>query len=56
MEVEIDCLTSRTLLQKGRKLAAANVSSAPKDNLSDGCEKYKEKIYLMCQIPIKMLK
>ena len=63
MELEMDCLTLRRLLQK---VAATNVSSAPTyehfpvfnaglSQVHMAGQNVKKK-YLMCQIPIKMLK
>ena len=61
MELEMDCLTSRRLLQK---FVATNVSSAPKYNhlsrlvsqVHMMAGQYVKKKYRMCQISIKMLK
>ena len=62
MELEMDCLILRKLLQK---FAATNVSSAPTfehfpimlvSQLHMMAGKNVKKKYLMCQIPIKVLK
>ena len=61
MELGMICLTSKILLQNVCSYKCqfcAKVCGSSKAGLSssyDGWAKYKEK-YLMCQIPIKMLK